>query len=137
MSSESSPLENSPITLESNLGTQTMRKFTLYTLKSNCQITQTQIFISKLPLHSRCPFQLSFEHFFPMYHRYFKLNMLKIQMHHLGPSTLLSANPFHTMRTRKNFSTWGTGSIHVTLIQIFAVVVEFQNNSEEAFLSVN
>ena len=43
MSSENSPLENSPITLESNLGTQTMRKFTLYTLKSNCQITQTQI----------------------------------------------------------------------------------------------
>lgn len=43
MSSETSLPENSPLTSESNLGTQNTKEFRLYTLKTNHQIPQTQI----------------------------------------------------------------------------------------------
>lgn len=99
------PLYGSPRDLSSFFSLCILLPLIQSTLPSLCQwLKLKSSFLNSLS-SSRCPFQLSFEHFFPMYHRYFKLNMLKIQMHHLGPSTLLSANPFHAKRTRKNFTT--------------------------------
>lgn len=74
-------------------------------------MTQIQIFIYKLPLQLRAPIPTAFWQFCPMSHSYFKRNMSKIQMYHLGPGKLLPANLFHAIRTRKNLTTntcWGT-----------------------------